>query len=142
MVKLKMSEIEIMLTQFNTLSKEKFSSRVSYIISRWGKALESEFKDYMAHYGELQKKYAKLDDEGKIVTEKDDNDRDVIVFEKGEEGKNEFTKEREELYSTEIELPLTKIKLSEVANKELPANIFIDFDPMFEDDSEAPDKIH
>ena len=142
MVKLTIREASTYINELAKLSQEKLPVRISYIIAKWFRDLKKETDLASEKFNEIQKEFAETDEDGNIITEKDSEGKDIIVFKDKEGGVDKLNKEYESLMETEVEFQVTQIKLSEVVDRDIKPSTFIILEKVFVDDSEAPEAIH
>ena len=86
---------------------------LDFKVTKINKTLSPHVEDYQEKVESLKKKFAKKDEDGTMVTEKDENDREIIVFQEaeGEEksGKEKFEEEVKKLEDEKIEVHLPTI---------------------------------
>lgn len=117
MIKIKLKDLQSVIDIFCRISQSRCNILLSYSLLKIVKALEEEAKIANAAYEKLKYKYGKQDENGNIVTKEKDG---VTVLEfDNEDNKEQFLKEAQEFYDSEIEIACPKIKLSQLADENI-----------------------
>jgi hypothetical protein len=121
-MKIKNSEIFNSYEALAVFLESGLSTRATFITTRAFKTVQPIYEDIMKTKENLLNKYAKLNKEGKFIS----NEKGLVEFET-EENKKKYLKEIEELFiiENEIECSLININDLEKAEKSIPSKYII-----------------
>jgi len=125
-IQLNHTELVTMKNIFNTVLNSRVSLKTFKKIKKYNDALEKGVVEFEEMRAALQKKYAKLDENGKIVTQKTEQGQEIVFDD--EEAKNQYVISVNELINepenVEFGVELSMDELSEVEDLKLTGNEF------------------
>ena len=92
-------------------NNQKLSFPLAYKIGKFLKASEYELEFYQKNLNEIVKNYARKDDKGEVILEKDDRGNQKVYWEEGYE--QEAIKEFEQLQNTTVELDVLSFAIED-----------------------------
>jgi hypothetical protein len=117
------------------LAQRTMQSRAAYEFSRAYKTIKAELVTISEQARPLIEKHGGVIDEaGRVKWPKDKEGKE------DPKAQAEYGKEFDELLGAELDLPITPMRLSLVANMELQPAVFIDLEWLWVDDSMEPKK--
>ena len=119
----------------SNLKKLPLGTRAAYKVSYIAKHVDRHVKQGREVFQTIAKKFAKLDEAGNLIPEKDANENPIpgsFLF-KDDEAKEAFHKEQEEFMNTEHIIPKHKISVDELGDSKFSANDISALEPLFSD---------